>query len=137
MKSVYFSSLLLSGLLLAACAKNETSPRDPLLGRWQITETVDTDYTASGQITQEKKTTYARGSSVEITATEFEFYTGSNLDSRTKYTRDDKILHFGTSSKPETYSTIKELTAYRLVLTNPRAGATGPDPATTSLVYSR
>jgi hypothetical protein len=134
--------LVLFTLLLSSCSKSSEKAPDPapkfeLIGRWQIEATTDTDYTSTGGIAREATTQYGPGGIMEITATEFLYLKDGAVAGRDPYTRRDNVLQVGTSTDPTSYSTITTLTATRLVLTNPRFGATGTYPGTTSLTYGR
>jgi hypothetical protein len=108
-----------------------------LLGPWQLESTTDTDYSSEGKITREATTPFRPGGILEITATELIYSSDGRIDRRETYTRQGDVLKIGTSTDPSSSSTIKELTANKLLLVNPRFGATGTYPGTTTLAYSR
>ena len=81
--------------------------------------------------------TYAPGGFNEHTETEVLFYQSTYLSSRTAYTRQDSVLHFGSSTQPGSFSTIRKLDARQLKLVT-RPSGTRPGAHTDYLlVFSR
>ena len=88
--------------------------------------TTETFYDATGSTVSQNTSTYAPGGFNEYTETEVLHHQGTYLSNRTAYTRQDSVLHFGSSSQPGSYFTSGKLDARQLKLvTRPSGTSTG------------
>jgi hypothetical protein len=134
------SYFVLSSLLLVACSKKETppAPTNELLGQWHAESSSLLYFDSNGKFLRKSTVTYTvePGTYLEYTEKEAISYLGSVIQSRTSYTRQDTVLHIGTSTAPINYRTIRKLTSHELVLLSGKENLSTGEQTRNSTTYS-